>query len=128
MTTGKPLGSVIGFDISVPDADGLRDFYRAVIGWGCTGLDMGDYEDYFMTVSPGNETVAGICHARGINADLPPVWLAYVSVPDIDAAIVAVRANGGETVTPVKGDPGSWRYCVIRDPAGAHIALMQAGA
>jgi hypothetical protein len=36
-----------------------------------------------------------------------------------------VQAGGGSQATAIKGEAGSTRYCVIRDPAGAHIALME---
>ena len=29
-----PVGTIGWTDLTVPDADGLRDFYSAVVGWG----------------------------------------------------------------------------------------------
>ena len=34
-----------------PEADGLRDFYKNVVGWTTMDISMGDYNDYCM-VSP----------------------------------------------------------------------------
>jgi predicted enzyme related to lactoylglutathione lyase len=119
----KPPGSVIGFDLTVPDADGIRDFYAAVIGWSHGGFDMGGYSDYFMKIDSTGEPVAGLCHKRGENADLPPAWLTYIYVADLEASVAKVVELGGEQVTPIKGEPGAWQYCVIRDPAGAVLAL-----
>lgn len=122
----KPLGSIAGFDLTVPDADGIRDFYAAVVGWKPDPLDMGGYSDYFMGSPETGETVAGICHARGVNADLPPQWLVYVTVADLEASLARCVALGGTQLTPVKGDHGAeYSYCVIKDPAGAVLALMQ---
>ena len=33
--------------------------------------------------------VAGVCHARGANANIPPVWLVYFTVADLAAATVS---------------------------------------
>ena len=44
---------------------------------------MGDYADYNVQVDSTGETVAGLCHARGSNAKLPPQWLIYVQVEDV---------------------------------------------
>jgi hypothetical protein len=66
--------------------------------------------------------VAGICHARGVNADLPAVWLPYLVVEDLDASLEAVRARGGEVLGEVRS-MGDARWVVVRDPAGAVVAL-----
>jgi predicted enzyme related to lactoylglutathione lyase len=118
-------GTLIGLDLTVPDADSVRDFYASVIGWEIEPFDLGEYSDYFMKASSTGEVVSGICHARGENADLPPQWLTYVVVADLDESLRRVQAGGGSQATAIKGEAGSTRYCVIRDPAGAHIALME---
>ncbi|MGQ0838120.1 VOC family protein [Actinokineospora sp.] len=122
----KPVGKVVGFDLTVADADGVRDFYAAVVGWKPEGLDMGGYNDYFM-MGAGGTFEAGVCHARGGNADLPPQWLAHVVVDDLDASLAKVVELGGSVVAGPKGE-GNDRYCVIKDPAGAVISLRAAGA
>lgn len=120
-------GTFSWFDLTVADAEGLRDFYAAVVGWRSQGLSMGDYDDYVMTDASG-KAVAGICHARGPNAELPPVWLAYVTVPDLAESLHQVRSHGGQVLFGPK-DVGTYgKMAVIRDPAGACLALMQGPA
>jgi uncharacterized protein len=118
-------GTLIGLDLTVQDAESLRDFYACVIGWEAEPLDLGGYSDYFMKAPSTGDIVSGICHARGENADLPPQWLTYVVVADLDESLRQVKAGGGSQATAVKGEIGRTRYCVIRDPAGAHLALME---
>lgn len=120
----QPIGTVGWFDLTVPDAEGIRDFYRAVIGWQPQALGMGGYDDYVMMNADGT-AVAGVCHARGVNADLPAVWLAYVMVEDVEASARRCTEGGGTLLTPIKGPADGSRYCVIRDPAGAVLALLQ---
>lgn len=85
---------------------------------------MGGYDDHCMN-SPGDgETVAGICHARGPNADLPPAWLIYVNVADLNASLEACAAHGGDILAGPKA-LGRGRYAVIRDPQGAVCALRE---
>jgi predicted enzyme related to lactoylglutathione lyase len=71
--------------------------------------------------------VAGVCHARAGNADLPPVWMVYLRVPDLDAALEPCVARGGEALRPVRS-AGGYRSAVIRDPAGAVCAIGQPAA
>lgn len=117
------IGRIGWVDMTVDDADGVRDFYKAVVGWGHEDVSMGEYADYSMTTAAGN-AVAGICHARGTNAGLPGGWLIYITVADVEASAAACEANGGEIVVPVRGLAGG-RFCVIRDPGGATAALYQ---
>ncbi len=119
-------GSVGWVDITVPDASSLREFYRDVAGWSVVELDMGGYSDYCMNDASGR-TVAGVCHARGSNAAIPPQWLIYISVADLDASLARCVELGGEIITG-PGGSGSSRFCVIRDSAGAVCALHESRA
>jgi len=96
-----------------------------VVGWKPVGVDMGEYQDFCMNEPGSGKTVAGVCHARGINADLPAQWLIYITVADLDASIASCRSLGGEVIAGPKSMGDSARFCVIRDPAGAVAALYQ---
>lgn len=115
-------GTIAWADLTVPDADRLRDFYQAVAGWTPSALSMGEYDDYVMSDADG-AAVAGVCHARGPNADIPPQWLVYVTVPDADVAAARCTALGGRVVAGPRA-MGGGRCAVIEDPAGAVIALF----
>lgn len=117
-------GTPAWFDLTVEDADGLRAFYADLLGWRTEHVPMGAYDDFNMT-GPDGSPLAGICHARGTNADLPPVWMIYFTVRELDAALTTVRDAGGEMVQPPRA-AGGGRYAVIRDPAGVACALWQA--
>lgn len=121
----KQVGTIGWFDITVPEAGPLKDFYAEVVGWKASELSMGDYADFVME-APDKGAVAGICHARGSNAKLPPVWLIYLYVADLDASLEACRARGGELISGPTDYGDAGRFAVIRDPAGAACALFQA--
>lgn len=120
--TPKP-GTIGWHDLTVDDADGVRDFYERVIGFSHENVSMGEYNDYVM-VPPGGEGVAGVCHRRGTNAEVPPVWMVYFVVEDVDKSAAECTAAGGKIQVGPKGLAGG-RYCVIEDPAGAICALYQ---
>lgn len=117
------VGRVEWLDLTVCDATAVMDFYSEVIGWTSSPVSMGDYSDYSMHDSDGKVT-AGICHARGSNAGLPPQWLMYVTVADIAVSIEACVRLGGVVVDGPRA-VGADKLCVIRDPAGAVLALYQ---
>ena len=122
--TPKQQGQITWIDLTVPDATAVRDFYRAVVGWQSAGVDMGGYEDFNMMPADG-EPVAGICHRRGVNADLPAAWMIYITVHDLDASIAQCRRLGGAVIAGPKPMGSSARYCVIQDPAGAVCGLFE---
>ena len=116
------VGKIGWIDMTVDDADGLRDFYKSVVGWEVHDTSMGDYNDY--TMMSGEDAVAGVCHARGSNAELPGGWLIYITVADVDASAAACVEMGGKVLVEPRGLAGG-RFCVIEDPAGATSALYQ---
>ena len=120
-------GTIGWIDLTVPDAERVRDFYAEVVGWRPEPVDMGGYSDFVMK-SSGGAPSAGVCHARGTNAGLPGQWLIYIHVEDLARSLERCRTQGGTVVAGPKTLGESGRYAVIRDPAGAVCALFQAGA
>ena len=116
MADTKP-GAIIWTDLTIPNADFIRDFYEAVVGWKASPLN-GDYE---MCDPETGQPVAGVCHAMGVNAELPPQWLIYVAVADLEQSLKQCTQRGGKIITR-----HSAKYCVIEDPAGAVMMLCQA--
>jgi predicted enzyme related to lactoylglutathione lyase len=121
-------GSIGWMDLTVPEAGKVKDFYREVVGWKASPLDMGGYDDYVMSTPGKDEPVSGVCHARGSNAGLPPVWLIYITVENLDRSVARVEQLGGKVRQPIRSLGGMGRMCVIEDPAGAVAALFEPAA
>lgn len=117
------IGHMAWLDLSVNNADEVKSFYQDVVGWQSSEVSMGEYNDFAMLTKEG-EAVAGICHAKGCNIDIPPAWLPYFLVENIEQAVQAVQGNGGSMVTEIKS-MGDDKYAVIKDPAGAVCAIYQ---
>jgi predicted enzyme related to lactoylglutathione lyase len=101
-----PAPGQIGWvDLTVADAPALRDFYARVTGWTPSPVEMGDYQDFSMSAADGR-VVAGICHARGENAGLPPVWLVYITVADPDESLRRCVEGGGAVRVAPLFEPG----------------------
>jgi len=120
------IGKIGWFDLTVEDAPAIRDFYTKVVGWKPEDVSMGDYSDYNMTMPESGDPAAGICHARGDNAGLPPQWLIYITIEDLDKSAEACQQSGGKVLVGPKA-MGDARFCVIEDPNGSVAALYQAG-
>jgi predicted enzyme related to lactoylglutathione lyase len=120
------VGRISWLDLTVSEASVTRDFYRDVVGWSVQEVEMEDagerYADYTLS-TPDGTAVAGVCHARGVNRAIPPVWLIYLPVGDLGESLERVREGGGEIVEARTGASGEYVYAVIRDPVGACLAL-----
>jgi predicted enzyme related to lactoylglutathione lyase len=119
------LGVISWTDLTVKDAEGVRHFYEEVAEWKSSALEMGGYSDYCMAAQGTGETVAGICHARGENADIPPQWLVYITVRNLPQRVRRCLELGGKVIRSPRqvGEQGS--MAVIEDPAGAIVALFE---
>ena len=121
MSEFKP-GTIEWHDLTVDDAESVRDFYAAVVGWEPQAVSMGDYDDFSMLMPGTEQPTAGVCHARGANADLPAQWLMYVRVLSVPDSAARCSALGGKVLTGPTA-MGDSEFCVIEDPAGAVLAL-----
>jgi predicted enzyme related to lactoylglutathione lyase len=121
------VGCISWLDLTVPEAPATRDFYRQVIGWSVQNVSMEDtserYADYNMLGEDG-DPAAGICHARGVNLGLPPVWMLYLPVGDLAESLHRVRAEGGKIIKETPDGDGGCAYAVVEDPVGVTLALV----
>jgi len=118
-----PAGSIVWQDLTVPDASDLRTFYRDVAGWTFHEQNMGEYEDYNAHAGADGPCVAGLCHQRGANASIPPVWLMYIHVDDVRASASQIERHGGSIIEGPR-PMGGHLFCIFRDPAGAIAAII----
>jgi len=121
------VGCIAWLDLTVPDASATSDFYRQVVGWSVQDVEMSDadepYADYNMLGDDG-DPAAGICHARGGNLGLPPVWMIYLPVGDLAESVRRAQDEGGEVIKATQGSDGEYETAVVRDPVGACLALV----
>ncbi|MGE0352392.1 MAG: VOC family protein [Gemmatimonadales bacterium] len=121
------VGRIAWLDLTISNASATRDFYRQVVGWTVKDVAMEDagerYADYSMLSDDGRST-AGVCHARGANLGIPPVWMLYLPVGDLAESIDRVHEEGGTVIRESRGPDGEYASAVIRDPVGACPALV----
>jgi predicted enzyme related to lactoylglutathione lyase len=115
-------GRYLWLDLVTPDPAGAVAFYPAVTGWGTTTAP-GDGHAYTMWTWQ-DTPLAGI-RARPPQPDAQPHWLAYIGVPDVDAAAAHAVELGGRVLEPTGGMEDVGRWAVLADPQGAMFAAFQ---
>ncbi len=121
------MGCISWLDLTVSDASATRDFYRQVVDWSVQDVEMEDagesYADYTMLGGDGSPA-ARVCHARGANLGLPPIWLIHLPVGDLTESLRRVREEGGEILKQTLGADGGCARAVVQDPVGVILALV----
>ena len=123
----QQLGKIVWTDLTVDNAEKVRDFYCSVVGWTFAEQPMGNYSDYNIMTAHDNEVVTGICHQRGVNSKIPPQWINYITVDSLEQALERCKSLGG-TVIDGPRSAGNSLFAVIMDPAGAYLGLIAEGA
>jgi predicted enzyme related to lactoylglutathione lyase len=106
-------GELLYLTVEVPDSQAFRDFYGAVFGWTFTP---GRVEDGW--------GITGITPMTGMRGGAArPTVVPMYGVPDIGAAVTAVRAGGGTATEPERQPYGTTADCV--DDQGVRFYLGQ---
>ncbi|MER6542982.1 VOC family protein [Streptomyces sp. NPDC001250] len=115
-------GSLGWVELATRDTERARDFYTTVFGWsvnasewytqwGIDGDDFGGMADMGDRFPP----------------EVPPHWLPYFAVPDVDATADVAQSAGGAVVLAPVSVPDGPRIAVLRDPQDAAFGVHLAG-
>lgn len=119
------FGKILWQDLTVEDAEAVKNFYQEVVGWDSSHVDQGGYNDFNIHPQAGSEEViAGICHKRGELQNFPSQWLMYITIENLNASIDKSTALGGKIVEGPK-KMGKSSYAIVQDPAGAYFVLFE---
>lgn len=123
---GAPDGWIIWQELMTPDPAGARAFHSAIFGWAFSRHDMGEAGDYWIANRDG-AGVAGVMQLPGeaVAAGETAHWLLYAQVADVDRSAARGAELGGTIMVQPADIPDVGRFAVLRDPAGAMIALMR---
>jgi len=121
----NPPGSFIWYELMTTDADASAAFYGAVVGWTIPAAEPDAKPVYRMIGRDDGGSAGGLLQlddemqAKGAR----PCWVPYLNVPDVDAAVAAILADGGGTLMPKVTIPqGS--FAMVTDPQGVPFYVM----
>jgi predicted enzyme related to lactoylglutathione lyase len=83
---------------------------------------------YWMFKSQSGDRSLGGMSSMAAQMKLPPHWLCYITVDDLDAALERLKSMGGKVMNGPMEVPGGDRIAHCMDPQGAAIAFHAAPA
>ncbi|HET9372444.1 MAG TPA: VOC family protein [Vicinamibacterales bacterium] len=121
-------GSFCWFELGTTDADGAKAFYGPLFGWSPVDIPMGhDAGAYTIFKLDGGDTGAAYPLTKEQRSmGVPPNWLAYVAVTNVEEMVKRARTLGATILQDALEVPGQGRLAVLQDPTGAVLALWQA--
>ncbi len=111
-------------ELSTTDPEAAKAFYGKQFGWSKDGeMDMGPLGKYeFLKVSGGRFALGAVMPKM---PEMPvSAWTYYFRVPDIDAAVATIKANGGTILQEPMEIPGGDFSMNAMDPQGVAFALV----
>jgi len=117
------IGDASWHELMTTDAAAAMKFYTDLFGWEPgDAMDMGPMGKYHM-FKRGSRTIGGMMNKPTEMAQVPPHWMIYFRVPEVNAAMERVKANGGTIMNgPTEVPGGDWIVNAM-DPQGAAFSL-----
>lgn len=104
------------------DASGI--FFSQLLGWTLKKVDAGEYGTYTLFQKEG-EDIAGMMNPTPDTPGQGSYWRSYIAVEDVDDCTEQATELGGTVLVAPHDVPDVGRICVVSDPTGAAVHLMQ---
>ncbi len=117
-------GDFVWYELLTSDPDAAQAFYGPILGW--TFADSGMPDQDYRIISMGDIGVGGLMKVPE-GAPMPPCWMGYIDVTDVDASVAAIKKAGGSVYMEPQDIPNVGRLALMADPQGAAFYII-AGA
>lgn len=123
--TGEP-GAFCWADLNTPDQAHAKIFYEGLFGWKLKA-GQGEESGYLHIVN-GENYIGGVPPSHQHGANVPPHWLIYFAVADVDATFQKAKEMNASTLLSPTDFEGVGRVAMLADPQGAVFALFHEAA
>jgi predicted enzyme related to lactoylglutathione lyase len=115
-------GTLCWADLSTTDVKRASDFYSALFGWQIAPGE--NDKSGYLHIKNGEHFIGGIPPAEYSQPGVPPHWLSYFWVDDVDASAVKAKGLGANLYLDPMTIENVGRMAVIGDPQGAAFAIF----
>ena len=111
-------------ELNTKDTAGAEAFYPKVFGWGMKKNPGGDNAPAYTEWQIDGKSIGGEMDTTTFPIEVPPFWLVYFAVADIDAAASKVKELGGQVMNGPSDYPGG-KFAVLMDSNNTVFGLLQ---
>jgi predicted enzyme related to lactoylglutathione lyase len=115
-------GDHVWYELLTTDPDAAAEFYTGAVGWKVRNSGM-EGVDYRLWSAPDAD-IGGLMKLPD-GAPMPPMWLGYVGVADVDRKAAEVKQRGGAIHMPPTDIPNVGRFAMVADPQGVVFYVMR---
>ncbi|MFT4058071.1 MAG: VOC family protein [Legionella sp.] len=111
-------------ELATNDVQRAKEFYSKLLDWEFKEIKSDDMT--YTLIRSGNKECGGIWQIpNDQKANIPPHWMAYILVDNVQKTLEQAKKHGATEVKGVTqaGDMG--HLAIIMDPTGAHIAFWE---
>jgi hypothetical protein len=117
-------GKFVWVELYTRDIASSKSFWCELVGWTSEAMLEGENGGYTMLGNPGN-MCCGLMSMDMLPEGVPPHWLGYLSVTDVDASTRTVLASGGKVFKEPFDVPTVGRISIVADKDGAAFGLFK---
>jgi uncharacterized protein len=133
LTSMKP-GAVAWFELATPSPEPAREFYSALLGWRFT------QEGSYIVITQSGSKVGGVVRLEGDWEDhaflaaigqapeekweVPPHWMVYFPVRDIEGIVRKAEYLGARVTSRPAMLHTFGHFAVLRDPQAAYFCVL----
>ncbi len=117
-------GEFCWWELGTRDIAAAVKFYTELMDWGTVVHDMGEHGKYYIFQLEGRDMGGGYQMSGPQFEGVPPHWMPYIWVDDVDATAARAVELGGKIVAPPMEAPDVGRMAFLQDLQGAHFAIF----
>jgi uncharacterized protein len=119
-------GTFCWVELGTTDGQAAKRFYTELFDWSFVDNPVGPDMVYTMLKLDGKDVGALYPLSKDMTSQgIPPYWLSYVSVANVDESTAKARSLGGTILKEPFDVFDVGRMAVIQDPTGATFALWE---
>jgi predicted enzyme related to lactoylglutathione lyase len=111
-------------ELSTNDLDAAKKFYTDLLGWTLHTSETAGMG--YTEIEAAGRRIGGMYQQTPeCGPAMPPHWMAYVAVDDVDGLAARVADLGGKVCVGPMDIPNVGRFAVINDPTGAVFSIIK---
>lgn len=117
------VGEFCWNELMTPNTQQAKTFYCDLFGWQTVEHNVNQMT--YTLFQKGEKGIGGMLQIPEAQKEIPPHWMSYISVENVDTMVKKATQLGAHIKMPVTDIGDFGRIAVLEDPTGACFALWE---